>query len=365
MTAIETRARDLPEGDALARAWRELEARAEPGFFLTWDWIGAWLMASGLRPRLLEARAQGRLVGLALWQPARQRRHGLFVSRRLLLHEAGEPAIDAAAIEYNGVLAERGRESAVLRAMLEHLVAGADPALPAWDELRFGGVPAAYGSALADTGLDVHVASRSRATVVDLAALRAGGRSFLASLSANSRQQIRRAIRHYEATGPLTIAAARDRDEALGQFAELAALHEATWRRRGKAGAFARPFVGTMHRQLIAESFASGAVELLRIAAGQQTVGYLYNFLHRGWVGAYMSGFRYQDDAKAKPGLVSYALAIERHAALGNRVFDFLAGESRYKASLGGPGAELVWFDLQHPRLAFRIERGLRRLRRI
>ena len=363
MTQLRIVCRPLPALPELAGLWRDLEARADSSFFLSWHWIGAWLKASGLAPVVLEVRAGERVVGLALLQAARQRRHGLIRSRRLLLHEAGDAALDVVAIEYNGILSDREQAPEVRRTVIDFLVRGDDAALPAWDELRFGGVPTAYEAALGASGLAVHVAARGRCTTVDLPALRAAGQPYLATLGPNTRQQIRRAMRHYEMRGPLAVKSARDLAEAERFFASLEALHEPSWRARGKRGAFSQPFARALHRQLIADSFADGGVELLRIAAGEHVVGYLYNFLYRGWVGAYMSGFQYEADARVKPGLVSFALAIERHEALGNRTFDFLAGESRYKASLGEPGEELLWLDLQRPRLAFRIESGLRCLR--
>jgi CelD/BcsL family acetyltransferase involved in cellulose biosynthesis len=96
------------------------------------------------------------------------------------------------------------------------------------------------------------------------------------------------------------------------------------------------------HRALVSRAWPEGGVELLRIRAGEKPIGYLYNFLWRGWVGYYTSGFVYTDDNRLKPGLVAHWLAIERHLAAGARIYDFMAGESRYKASLGEPGPLLL-----------------------
>ena len=62
-------------------------------------------------------------------------------------------------------------------------------------------------------------------------------------------------------------------------------------------------------------------------ARGDRVAGYLYNFVHRGWVAAYQSGFDFGDDAdRLRPGLVSHALAIEHYRRAGVRVYDFLGG---------------------------------------
>ena len=136
--------------------------------------------------------------------------------------------------------------------------------------------------------------------------------------------------------------------------------------RRGREGAFARPFFELFHRSLIAARFDAGEVRLLRLRAGGRELGYLYNFAHRGIVHAYRSGFRYDPDPRLKPGLVGHSLAVER--SLGGRTpepYDFMAGAGRYKASLGTRSGEMLWLVLQRDRLALRIEAALQRAARM
>jgi CelD/BcsL family acetyltransferase involved in cellulose biosynthesis len=111
----------------------------------------------------------------------------------------------------------------------------------------------------------------------------------------------------------------------------------------------------------VAARFGAGEIQLLRLrAGGQREVGYLYNFVRRGVVHAYQSGFRYNPDPRLKPGLVSHALAIEHNLATGARLYEFMAGASRYKASLGTLSGEMAWLVLQRDRLALRAEAALR-----
>ena len=117
------------------------------------------------------------------------------------------------------------------------------------------------------------------------------------------------------------------------------------------------------HRTLIRDRFAAGEIQLLRVAAGGAPIGYLYNFVHDGHVYAYQSGFRYDDDPKLKPGLVTHAMAIEHNLRAGARVYDFMAGEGQHKASLGTGSSELFWLVLQRDRLRFRVEDGLRKVK--
>ena len=100
------------------------------------------------------------------------------------------------------------------------------------------------------------------------------------------------------------------------------------------------------HAELITRAMPRGEVELLRICAGGAVVGYLYNFLWRGWSLAYQSGFAYPDgDSHRKPGLTCHHLAINRHFARDGLGYDLLAGEGRYKSSLANTSSVLSWLE--------------------
>ena len=92
-------------------------------------------------------------------------------------------------------------------------------------------------------------------------------------------------------------------------------------------------------------------------------IGYLYNLIYRRQVYSYQSGFLFEDDPKLKPGLVSHCLCIEMHEREGNAVYDFMAGENRYKSNLGSPGPDMHYVVLRRPTAANRLEAGLRSLR--
>jgi CelD/BcsL family acetyltransferase involved in cellulose biosynthesis len=53
-------------------------------------------------------------------------------------------------------------------------------------------------------------------------------------------------------------------------------------------------------------------------------------------------------------------LNIQRHIDRGVAVYDFLAGEQRYKSSLGRPAGELLWFVLLRPTWQNRLTERLR-----
>jgi CelD/BcsL family acetyltransferase involved in cellulose biosynthesis len=185
------------------------------------------------------------------------------------------------------------------------------------------------------------------APLVDLAALRAGGLDWIATLSANTRYQLRRSARFFESLGPLRLARAATLPEALLWLDALSGLHSESWRLRGQPGAFAADFSRRFHRSLVERAQPRGELDLLRLEAGGAAIAYLYNFRLGGRVYAYQSGLDHaQAGSHGKPGLTAHAMAIERALAEGQAAYDFLAGAARYKLSLANAAVPLCWAEL-------------------
>jgi CelD/BcsL family acetyltransferase involved in cellulose biosynthesis len=345
VSAVQVRLAPVHSFAELEGEWRALEAELPaPSFFQSWSWVGCLAEERYPDPVLLRAEAGGRLLGLALFNRRR---------RRLHLAESGEAGMDAPFIEHNAPLAHEAALGPLLRAAWGSgarrlVLSGVPPALP----------PSAGGVALR---WQERLAPR-----VELDAVRAAGGDWLAGRSGNSRYQIRRSARAYAAGGPLRLHRAGDAEQALVWLGALIGLHEATWRARGKPGAFATPFLRRFHEALIRRAAPRDELDMLRIEAGGKDVGYLYNFRMRGHVHAYQSGL---DHAGAgtheKPGLTCHALAIEHALARGDSIYDFLAGADRYKRSLANAELPLIWAEMV-PRwsvlgLAARLRGVLRR----
>lgn len=319
---MQIRSSTVTDFAALGEEWRARE-RGVPNlsFFQSWSWVGCLAAERYPDPMLLRAEQAGRTIALALFN----RRAG-----RLCLAESGDAGLDAPFIEHNAPLAaDPAVQTALLRAAWQ---------VPGVRRLHLSGVAPAL---LAASGGVAWRAQIRPAPFLDLSTI-AG--SYLASRSANTRQQLRRSARDLATTGTLDLQRASSVAEALSWFDEMRALHDATWRRRGSAGAFATDYLRRFHRALIAAALPRGEVAMDRVAAGPATIGYLYNFRLNGRVSAYQSGFTNQ--ARAKPGMTCHALAIQRAIDEGDRVYDFLAGEARYKRSLADDAADLAWAEL-------------------
>ena len=363
-SGLVARLRPLPAREALAATWRELETRATPSFFLSWHWIGCWLecLPPGVVGELLLVEEAGRPVGLAVVVARTTWRHGFVRSRGLYLNATGDESLDEIAIEHNGVLAEAGREREVLEAALGCLLHGERP----WDELFIPGMRSpGLLAQVAPPGLRVRTISEGPCRFVDLAALRAAGRRHVEALGRSTRYNVKRSQREYEADGPLALEQAGSLPQAREYLGRLKELHQRYWTARGMPGSFANPFFVRFHERLVETAVAAGVVQLLRISAGGEDVGYLYNHVYRGRVYNYQSGFRYAsgEGQHRRPGMVAHALAIEHNAALGHQAYDFLAGDTEFKRNFATAEEPMAWQALQHARLSLRLEEWLRRVR--
>jgi len=344
---------------SLGQRWRALETRADGSFFQSWTWVGCLAEERFPDPVLVEARSAGRTVALALFNRTRT------VWGRAVLHlaESGNQAIDNLTVEHNGVLTERGQgpdlAAACLAAVRRH------PSGRVWSSqprLIAGGVDESTIALLRRAAGHVSIVREMPAPFVDLARRRVASADGMAELSANTRQQLRRSNRGYAVHGAITVERAETADQARAFLDEMAVLHQARWRSRGKPGAFADPFIGRFHQALVERGTSRGEIDLLRIRAGAATIGVLYNFRYRGAVLAYQGGFNYPvGPSRLKPGLTCHDQAIRRYAATGLSRYDFLAGEARYKRSFADGETILYWVEAGAPvrALTARVKRAV------
>ncbi len=346
--------RPVDDFTSLAPVWQALERQSDGSFFQSWAWTGCLAEARFPDPWLLTARRGDRVVALGLFNrgPA-----GRFGARPLLLGESGDAALDTIFIEHNGLLLDRTEGDDLSRACWAALAAHAELGKARW---RLSGVPQSVADALPGDRA-VRITARRPAFSLDLAGPAA---PVLDRLSANTRQRLRQSLRAWEKIGPLKLDIAAGPDEAEAYLQALKVLHQHYWVGRGKPGAFAEPFFERFHRALIRRPGQGQSVDLIRVSAGDRTLGYLYNLVQDGWVAAYQSGFDFGPDAdRLRPGLICHLLAAQHYRAASMRLYDFLGGEAQYKRSFADTETELLWLDVR-PRSAlariFSTSRGQR-----
>lgn len=352
---------DLPE---LERSWLQLETKSDTSIFQSWIWQRSWLsiLPDHLTPKLIRVENNSSVVGMGLILESRLRKRLGFTTKALHLSETGNSEFDAITIEHNGFLIESGQEEPAINAICMYL--SDSPSY--WDEFYISGVSnntTLLQKSARQNGLLIHSTAVQTYYYVPLDNLENGHDSYLAALSSNTRYQIRRSTRAYEAGGSLCVTAAENVSTALNYLDKLKQLHQAYWTEKGQPGAFSNDNFNKFHDALIRTGFDSGHIQMLRISVGDEDLGYLYNLHKDGVVSSYQSGFVYGKGSKFKPGMVSHSMAIAYNIEQGMRTYDYLMGDSQYKSSMSTQTGEMQWLCFQRNKLLFQLESMIRRLR--
>lgn len=339
--------------------WEGLAAESKATYFLSWPWVENWVatLPPTTNLELLVLMQGGSPVVAGFLGRRAILRNRVIPSRAVFLNATGLAEFDEICVEHNAWLTNGDLG---LRDVLD--------AMPfAWDELfldAMDAVPDGNASRAPEWPTLLKVRERRPCYVVDLEKVRATqDLEYLTLLGGDLRSQIKRSYKLYQARGPITVEVASRPDHAREIFDELVALHQTTWRRRGKPGAFAASYFVRFHRRLIESRLGHGEIQLMRVRAGASTLGCLYNFVWNGTVSFYQSGVAYEADNRLKPGLLCHVEAVRHNARAGQQVYDFLAGDARYKRGLATDARELVWATVQRPRLRFLAEDCARTVR--
>ncbi len=346
---------DLP---TMLSAWDAIAAGQT--VFRSAEWLHA--LISVLPPDSTAMMVLDGQTPMALLGVRTARRRRILPTRQWVLNESGDPMLDRVAIEYNGPLTETDDAPAAVElfgALMQHK--------PGVDELVIrnatAGASAALRKAAAKNGWGVRLTNSAPSAVIDLNTVRASGRDIVSTSGRNTRAAVRRAFRLYEQHGPIRTDRAASASEAIEWFERMKSLHIASRRNRTAMHAFSNPAFEPFHRVLIRTSFERDRIDMLRVSAGNQDIGYLYNFSNDGWSMAYQSGFAPAPDNRWKPGLVSHCAAIAFSMNRGDYRYDFLAGPARYKNSLANNAIHMESLVAFAPRWHLKVENNLRRWR--
>lgn len=335
--------------------WRELLERSsvnDPTLCPTWHrvWWQVFGPLEGRRLRVIAVRDSGRLVGLA---PFVLRRHwyrpGIPV-RRLDLCCSGEPQDDEVMSEYNGVLAERGSETAVAKEIVRTLGAAGG-----WDELEMPVLspdnPMTYAlhrALLAGS----HPSELETQTSASYISLPDTWEAYLASIGSQSRYLVNRTLRDLDAWagGDVTFEVARTRKAFEKGRAILLALHAERWGDEVRpGGVFGSERFLAFHDRIMPWLFEHNALELAWLSARDEPIAVLYNFVWNDKTYQYQSGRRMNLPKSIRAGIAVNAYAIREAILRGRREYDFLGGDDRYKEQLA---------TAQRPLLRIRATRG-------
>lgn len=341
--------------DAIESKWCQLQEDCKPVFFLTWDWIGAWLETVSPNFILVEATRNHEVVGLGILVERFEYRNGFVFSRQLHLNKTGNQDEDQIWIEYNDFLLEPTFASYTRLKIIEKII----HKLP-FDELHIGVADTKVLDDFSGYKLGRKHTWTATSYEVNLQKSTTKEDALEDILSRNTRQQLRKNVSLYEQKGELKIEIAESLSVAEEWLQQIAKWHIQRWENSEVGSGFSNPSFVSFHKRLIANNIETKKIELLKVSAGDYVIGYLYNFINDDVVRFYLSAFRYEKQNKYKPGLLTHFLAIKHYKAVGKRVYDFMAGDARYKRSFATHSYPVYHTVLQKRKPLINLENILR-----
>lgn len=358
--AIECEIFPNPDREWLAREWKTLQSRANDNVFLSWLWIGTWLDTLVDDFVLIEARLDNQIVGLGILIGQSRQLLGQHIGDKFHLHRTGCPMRDQMWIEYNDFLLDAEHEADTRQAMLERLYYWLYPN----DILVVGASHGRPFNALSELGMVRNKNWDTTTYSLDLTEIRNSGKQFLATLSKNTRYQIRRSERRYRELGEMRFDQAKTLEHAQAMFDAASPFHLARWGNGRMGSGFNNPYFLDFHDTLIARGIASGEVELFELSINGETEAIIYNLKHGNRVYFYLCAINYHRDSNQfKPGLLCHYFLIEQALKEGVDVYDFMGGTARYKSTFSSHQSELAVYQFEHPGMVLSTKNTIRSLK--
>lgn len=341
---------------AAREEWNGLLARsASDTVFLTWEWLVSWWEAygGGRALRLLAAREDGRLVGVAPLQERTVRSVGPLRARALAT--LGDGSGDS---DYLDWISERGREPDLVAAACAHL----DADRSSWDLLLVNEIPA--GSPHVPL-LDAE--ARRRRWSVETTRVPCGHvplpatwEEYLRSLKPRMRTKVRSVTRDLLETHGARFLLAERPEDLAERLPSLYDLHNRRWEADGGKGIFVAPEKRSFYESMSRRFLERGWLRFYSLRVGDRYVAHQYCFeygptmfllqegLDPGWFAA--------GAGNALRGLV-FRDCVERGLAR----YDFLAGMTPHKRSWGAVEHESLRLTIGRPSAANAIRVGVAR----
>ncbi len=304
--------------------WSELlRNSAADDVFLTCCWQGTWwsVYHPGDLRVLVVIDDDGRWMGMASWFVREE-------NGRRVMRAVG--CVDVT--DYLDIVARRGAEDAVYRALLDWLAAHADD----YDEVCLCNVPQNSPTLARVPTLAPTYGLRATAQVEDVCPVVRLPRRFedyLSALDKKKRHELRRKLRRAAGVAEwyLFEEGEHDLDAELARFLDLMAASSPE-----KAAFLNVPENRAFFRRIVPCMAARGWLQLAFLTVEGEAVAAYLNFTYRRRVLVYNSGLRPEVHGYLSPGIVLLAWLIRYAIEQEYTEFDFLRGDEPYKYALGG-----------------------------
>jgi glycosyltransferase involved in cell wall biosynthesis/CelD/BcsL family acetyltransferase involved in cellulose biosynthesis len=313
---------------SLRPEWEDLLGNSDTdNVFVTWEWMWAWWQAfrDGKRLAILAARnPEGRLLGIApLYARKAQGPCKVPMTELRFLGTGERPGPD-----FLNIIAVRGMEKRAADAVLGFL-----RAQPGWDVLTLSDV--LDGSPGLAGLTDAAKAQRYRTwakpgSVCPFGPLPANWEAYLAGLSKNARQNVRRRARRLAESHQVRFFRWEEERPLEEGIELLARLHVQSVGSHTRAHGFSDPRCLPFLKAVAALFRDAGILRLYALQVNNSVVAMHCCFLHRGALYDYRSGYD-PNWASWRVGTLSTAWAIRSAIDEGASVLEMLKGDHFYK----------------------------------
>jgi len=345
--------------DTLKNKWLNLQKKSKSNFFISWVWIGKWLKSINKNYYLVEAVDGDKTVGLGILVPKTDLRFGFIPIKQLYLNRTGSAKEDQIWIEYNDFLLDEAKESVIRKKMIAELVCYKK----LWSELHIGISEISVLENNIEASLRINMISILKGYYNSLPLGNNIFEAILASFSKNTRYQIKRSQKLLSTLGPLSIKSVQSPDQALSCLEDIAKGHRDKWKNTPSGSGFDNHHFTSFHHDMVKHEIDNNTADILVLLGGKEVLGYLYNFCYQKKVYFYLSNIKQHANNKIKIGLLMHTLAMEHYAKKGFEIYDFLAGDARYKKSLSSKTYEMGYVCYYRPTLYLKFENSLRKIK--
>ena len=145
--------------------------------------------------------------------------------------------------------------------------------------------------------------------------------------------------------------------DVLNSLNQYRHWHIDKWQETTTPSGFTNSTFTEFHHQLINRS--NSDVKIVELSVNGQVVGINYLFVDTSSVYFYLSCIKPFTDNKIKIGLYLHSLSIDWAHQAGYNYYEFLAGDSPYKAKFGSTLQTFSKHTFQNQKIRFRIEQYL------
>jgi len=320
----------MEEFRTLSGLWNELVRRtSSDNIFLMWEWLYTWskhYLGANQLWIILVYRGENEIIGIAPLYIRRVKMAG-----RLTLREMKFLGTEEVCSSYLDFIVSEKNKREVLHKIYSYLH---DEGRRTWDILTLPEIPSEsttidiLGGFIQEAGKVVEIVGSTSCPIIELSG---SVEDFLAEISSNERQNLRRKMKCLKNAGNVAFHRASSPTEVEKEMDAFVSLHQMRWAQKGSGGSFQSQRFLMFHREISQLISQKGWVQLDFLLLNGEKIAGVYGFLYNGKYSFYLPGLNPSIVPKVSPGKLLLFHCIEEAIREGCTQFDLLRGLANYK----------------------------------